>query len=95
MEEGPRRPKDEVVRVPIEAEIDLHSFRPADIPSVVEEYLTAAVDAGFSDVRIVHGRGMGVQRAIVQKVLERNDLVESFDDDRSAHLGATLVRLRR
>jgi DNA-nicking Smr family endonuclease len=80
--------------VPVEAELDLHSFHPKDIPSVVDEYLRAARDAGFRDVRIIHGRGTGVQRGIVQNVLENSDLVEAFDDDRASHLGATLVRLR-
>ena len=60
------------VHLPIEREIDLHAFAPADIPSVVEEYVTAAVEAGIAEVRIVHGRGRGVQRGIVQAVLERH-----------------------
>jgi DNA-nicking Smr family endonuclease len=95
VEEGSGKAKEETVRVPIEPEIDLHSFQPRDIPSVVEEYLSAAHQAGLRDVRIVHGRGRGIQRGIVQQILERNDLVDAFDDDRSSHLGATLVRLRR
>ena len=79
--------------IPIEPELDLHSFRPEDIPSVVDEYLTAAHQQGLRDVRIVHGRGKGIQRGIVQNVLERHDLVEAFDDDPRSHLGATLVRI--
>jgi len=81
------------VRLPIEPEIDLHAFAPRDIPSVVEEYVNAAVEAGFVEVRIVHGRGRGVQRAIVQAVLERHPLVVGFWDDTDAHLGATLARI--
>jgi DNA-nicking Smr family endonuclease len=81
-------------RVPIEPELDLHSFAPADIPSVVEAYVEAAAAAGLRDVRIVHGRGRGVQRGIVQSVLDRDARVEAFHDDMTSHLGATLVRLR-
>jgi dsDNA-specific endonuclease/ATPase MutS2 len=80
-------------RVPIEAEIDLHSFRPEDIASVVEEYVTAAADAGLREVRLIHGRGRGVQRGIVQAALERHPRVVSFADDTASHLGATLAIL--
>ena len=80
-------------RIPIEAEIDLHAFAPADIASVVEDYVTAAADAGFSEVRLVHGRGRGVQRAIVQSALDRHPRVEEFWDDTASHLGATIARL--
>jgi DNA-nicking Smr family endonuclease len=81
-------------RVPIEPELDLHTFRPRDIPAVVEEYVRAAYDAGVRKLRLVHGRGRGVQRGIVQQVLERHPLVAEFWDDADAHLGATMVRLR-
>jgi dsDNA-specific endonuclease/ATPase MutS2 len=82
------------VRLPIEPEIDLHSFAPGDISSVVQEYVSAAVEAGISEVRIVHGRGRGVQRGIVQAALERHPLVERFWDDPGAHLGATIAVLK-
>jgi DNA-nicking Smr family endonuclease len=82
------------VHVPIEDEIDLHAFAPRDIPSVVDEYLNAARARGFREVRIVHGRGHGVQRAIVQRLLATHPLVGAFRDDPRAHLGATLVVLR-
>jgi dsDNA-specific endonuclease/ATPase MutS2 len=81
-------------RVPIEREIDLHAFAPRDIPSVVEEYILAAAEAGFREVRVIHGRGRGVQRGIVQATLERLPQVEEFRDDMASQLGATLVRLR-
>jgi len=80
-------------RVPIEREIDLHAFAPRDIPSVVEDYIDAAARAGFREVRLVHGRGKGVQRGIVQATLDRLPQVEEFADDTASHLGATLVRL--
>lgn len=81
------------VVVPISTELDLHSFQPRDIPSVLAEYLHEAVARGFTRVRIVHGRGRGVQRGIVQALLDRNDAVLEFWDDPSAHLGATLAEL--
>ena len=54
------------VEIPIEDEIDLHAFLPRDIPSVVEEYLREARAKGFREVRLIHGRGTGTQRAIVR-----------------------------
>jgi DNA-nicking Smr family endonuclease len=81
------------VRVPIGAEFDLHAFAPADIPSVVREYVEAAAAAGLREVRLVHGRGRGVQRGIVQSVLDGHPRVAAFWDDMAAHLGATIARL--
>ena len=86
---------DEPVRVPIEDAIDLHAFAPRDVISVVDEYLRAARDAGFTDVRLIHGRGKGVQRAEIQRLLRGHALVEAYRDAPESHLGATLVRLRR
>lgn len=79
--------------MPIERELDLHAFAPRDIPSVVDEYVRAAHDAGLRELRLIHGRGRGVQRAIVQQVLEKHPLVTEFWDDADAHLGATLCKL--
>ena len=91
----PTRPDHEdPVRIPIEQELDLHPFAPRDVRSVVEEYINEAHAAGLSEVRLVHGRGRGVQRGIVQQALEQHPLVTSFADDPRSHLGATLVRLR-
>jgi len=84
---------DPPVRVPIEDAIDLHAFAPADIPSVVDEYLREAHAAGFREVRLIHGRGRGVQRGIVQAALEKHPLVERFWDAPESHLGATVARL--
>lgn len=83
------------VVVEIGPELDLHSFHPRDIPSVVEEYLHAASAAGLVRVRLVHGRGRGVQRGIVQALLERHPLVTAFADDPDSHLGATVAELKR
>ena len=94
---GPRdsydeeRDRDEPVVMPIEEAIDLHHFAPRDIPSVVEEYLYEAQKAGFREVRVIHGRGKGIQRRRVQLVLANHPAVES---SRSDGLGSTLVRLR-
>lgn len=84
---------DEPVRIPIEAELDLHPFQPRDIPSVVEEYVNEAHAAGLREVRLVHGRGIGVQRAVVHRTLAQHALVSSFHDDPRAHLGATVAIL--
>ena len=81
--------------IPIEPELDLHAFAPRDIPSVVDEYLQAAHEKGLTEVRLIHGRGRGIQRGIVQSVLEKHRLVASFQDDTASHLGATICQLRR
>jgi DNA-nicking Smr family endonuclease len=80
-------------RVPIEGALDLHAFAPRDIPSVVDEYVRAAHEAGLREVRLIHGRGKGIQRGIVQAVLDKHALVEEFWDAPESHLGATVVRL--
>ena len=80
-------------RIPIEDSIDLHAFAPRDIKSVVEEYVSAAHEAGLHEIRLIHGRGKGIQRGIVQRALERHPLVEEFWDASESHLGATVARL--
>jgi DNA-nicking Smr family endonuclease len=82
------------VRVPIEDTLDLHPFAPRDVPSVVGAYLEAACEAGLREVRLVHGRGIGVQRATVQRLLRSHPLVETFWDAPDSHLGATVARLK-
>ena len=84
---------DDVHRVRIEDTLDLHAFAARDVAAVVEEYVRAAHDAGFREVRLIHGRGIGVQRGIVQAVLERHPLVTSFHDAPESHLGATVAVL--
>jgi DNA-nicking Smr family endonuclease len=90
-------PEDEETPVvlPIEDWIDLHAFAPRDVPSVVEAYLEAAREAGFREVRIVHGRGKGVQKERVRQALGRSSLVAHFEEatpERGGY-GATVVRL--
>ena len=86
--------EDEPVNIPIEAAIDLHSFAPRDVVSVVDDYLQAAHEAGFVEVRLIHGRGKGVQRAAVQRLLREHALVDRYWDAPESHLGATLVVLK-
>jgi dsDNA-specific endonuclease/ATPase MutS2 len=89
-------PFSEPVELPIEDWIDLHGFRPAEILDVVDAYLDAAWEAGFREVRLVHGRGKGVQRAHVQQLLAKDPRVERFLDAPPGRggWGATLVWLR-
>lgn len=96
MNEGDERkdPGDAFV-VPLTGELDLHNFAPRDIPSVVEEYVRACREKGVLELRLVHGRGQGVQRAVVRRVLEHLDGVLAFDDAPPSRggWGATLLRL--
>ena len=96
--EDPEEPffENDTVVIPIEESIDLHLFRPSEIGDVVDGYLEAAVERGFREVRIIHGRGRGVQRNRVQRHLERSPYVERFADapgDRGGW-GATIAWLR-
>jgi DNA-nicking Smr family endonuclease len=72
-----------VHNVPIEDSIDLHSFQPEEIHIVVEEYLYQAVQKGFREVRIIHGRGIGVQRQIVHSILSRHPAVGSVTNPKN------------
>jgi DNA-nicking Smr family endonuclease len=79
--------------LPVDGTLDLHAFSPRDVRSVVEEYVNEAHARGLLEIRIVHGRGTGVLRGIVQAALEAHPLVLAFWDDTDAHLGATGARL--
>jgi DNA-nicking Smr family endonuclease len=83
-------------RVPIEDSFDLHSFAPKDVVSAASEYLDAAREAGLTEVRLIHGKGTGTQRASIRKMIaSRVDVIEFSDapPDRGSY-GATVVRLR-
>lgn len=80
-------------QVPIEETLDLHMFAPSDVRTIVREYLKEAQAAGFVEIRLIHGRGIGVQRGIVQAELDRHPSVRSFHDAPESHLGATVVIL--
>lgn len=83
--------------LPVEDHLDLHAFQPRDVASVVSSYLDAALEAGLLEVRLIHGRGIGVQREIVRSLLSRHPVVLDFADapPEGGGWGATLVRLRR
>jgi DNA-nicking Smr family endonuclease len=87
---------DAPVALPITGELDLHAFAPRDVAAVVSDYLDACLERGILEVRLVHGRGKGVQRAVVRRVLAARGDVEAFRDapPGSGGWGATLVRLR-
>jgi DNA-nicking Smr family endonuclease len=87
---------DGIVVVPIEDSIDLHAFQPRDVLAVVADYLEEAAKRGFHEVRLIHGRGKGVQRASVRALLAAHPLVERFRDAPATRggWGATLVELR-
>ncbi len=80
------------IEYPIEDSIDLHTFRPPEVRDLVREYLHQAVLKGFQEVRIIHGRGIGVQREIVHSILRTHPDVVLFRD--TADHGATVVCLR-
>jgi dsDNA-specific endonuclease/ATPase MutS2 len=87
---------DEPVRIPITDIFDLHTVPPRDVKPVVEAYVEEARKLGFKALRIIHGRGIGVQREIVRAVLSKTDFVESFQDApaEAGGWGATVVNLR-
>ena len=89
MEEDP-------VRIPITDVFDLHSVPPRDVKAVVEAYLEEAHKIGLRALRIIHGRGIGVQREIVRSVLARTDFVLAYSDApaEAGGWGATIVTLR-
>ena len=80
--------------MPVEPELDLHTFHPRDVKSVISEYLFAATNAGYAEVRIIHGRGTGVQRAVVHAELKLHPSVVNFWDSPESHLGATIAQIR-
>jgi DNA-nicking Smr family endonuclease len=81
----------EPVELPIEDSIDLHTFQPREVAGLVEEYLHQARLKGYREVRIIHGRGIGVQRRMVHSILSRHPHVISYQDEMDR--GSTLVTL--
>tara|TARA_Y100000588_G_C14265128_1_gene929481 strand:+ start:3635 stop:3919 length:285 start_codon:yes stop_codon:yes gene_type:complete len=82
-----------VHKIPIDGILDLHVFSPRDVESVVKEYVTVAAEQGFAEIRLIHGRGIGIQRRIVHSVLKKHPSVNSFWDAEDSHLGATIAKL--
>jgi DNA-nicking Smr family endonuclease len=85
-----------IVRVPIEDWIDLHTFSPREIPSLLEEYLSECQKKGFKEVRIIHGKGKGVQMNRVHSFLKKSPLVQSFKlaPSEAGSWGATIAYLK-
>ena len=81
----------------IEDSIDLHAFQPREVASVVEEDLEECRHAGFSEVRLIHGKGVGVQRSILRSVLSKHPAVVSYHDApaEAGGWGATVVILKQ
>jgi DNA-nicking Smr family endonuclease len=97
LETGGLEEEPEPIRIPVTDVLDLHSVPPRDAKGVVEEYLIEAQRLGFEALRIIHGRGIGVQREMVRRVLARTEFVADFRDApaEAGGWGATLVTLRR
>jgi DNA-nicking Smr family endonuclease len=87
---------DEPVPLPISGELDLHTFRPADLGELIPAYLAECAARGLREIRIVHGKGTGTLRTTVHALLRRSPLVQSFrlGDERTGSWGATLVTLK-
>ncbi len=87
---------DDPILLPISDSIDLHHFQPKEIASVVEEYLAQCRQAGLFEVRLIHGKGVGVQRNIIRSLLSKHPAVLSFRDapGETGGWGATLVALK-
>lgn len=93
----PEPPVDEPIDIPLEDSIDLHTFQPREVASVVEEYLEECSRVGFAQVRLIHGKGIGVQRNIVRSVLSKHPVVLSYRDApaEAGGWGATVVILKQ
>ena len=87
----------EPVKIPIEDVLDLHTFLPRDIPHLLEDYFSECLKSGIYAVRIIHGKGKGIQKRRVRKILEKSPMVASFGDapPEAGGWGATLVALRQ
>jgi dsDNA-specific endonuclease/ATPase MutS2 len=96
-DDGEALDADSVVELPLEDVLDLHSFAPRDVEEVVRGYLDDAWAAGFPGVRLIHGKGVGVRREAVRKLLARDARVASFGDAPigGGSWGATIVTFRR
>lgn len=83
------------VEIPIDGVLDLHTFNPRELPSLLDEYLEVCHEKGIFSVRIIHGKGTGVQKARVRSLLARNPLVRRFKDapESAGGWGATIVEL--
>ena len=94
---APDSADDAPVPLPINGELDLHTFRPDDIGELIPAWLSECQSHGLHNVRIVHGKGIGTLRTTTHAILRRSPLVQSFrlGDEHSGSWGATLVTLRK
>jgi len=86
----------EPIRIPIEDVLDLHTFRPQDIADLLEDYFDECIKAGIQSVRVIHGKGKGIQKRQVHRILQKSPRVKSFKDapPEAGGWGATLVELK-
>ena len=86
----------EPVNLPIEDVLDLHTFQPRELPELLEDYFSECIKAGIYSVRIIHGKGKGIQKKRVHALLRRNPMVRSFQDapPEAGGWGATVVELK-
>jgi len=87
----------EPIKMPITDVLDLHTFRPQDVSNLLDDYMSACIEEGIFSVRIIHGKGQGILKERVQKILKRHRMVKSFKNapPEAGGWGATLVELKR
>ena len=87
---------DDIVELPIDGTLDLHTFSPKELPGLLDDYLEACSEKGIFDLRIIHGKGKGILRDRVRSILKKHRLVENFEQAplEAGSWGATLVRLK-
>ena len=89
-------PNEEIIEIPIDGVIDLHTFAPKEAAGVVEEYIYACAEKNICEVRIIHGKGKGVLRRTVHSLLEKHPLVRDFSlDTGPSGWGATIAYLKK
>ena len=96
MNDGPAFDPDKPIEYPITEELDLHTFRPKEIPEVVVDYLELAQEKGYKRVRIIHGKGIGTQREIVHRLLSTHPKISRYyqGDQTSGSWGATWAEFK-
>ncbi len=84
------------IEMPINGELDLHTFRPSEIGDLLQDYFEACLDKGIKEIRVIHGKGTGTLRETIHAQLRKSPLVSDFrlGDESSGSWGATLVKLR-